>query len=182
MSLGQRDGYRVWCTCALNCRACGVTTERTPPFRCGLFAPTAGAGLTQPGWWGSGGLMKLKGRRLCPNPTPGIFFNRRCLWPLVDPPTRRNLRSVRAPFQGRHHPPQPERGTRQRCSHSAYAARWPGPCFPTRQGGRDCTNPDGSAGVEGGRKPFYDVLMATERKLCRVGGGGQWIHNYPGAN
>ena len=28
----------------------------TPPFRCGLFAPTAGTGLTQPGVWGSVGL------------------------------------------------------------------------------------------------------------------------------
>ena len=27
-------------------------------------------------------------------------------------------------------------------------------------------NPNGSVGVEGGRKPFYDVLMARERKFC----------------
>ena len=27
-------------------------------------------------------------------------------------------------------------------------------------------NPDRSVGLEGGRKAFYDVLMATEGKCC----------------
>ena len=35
-----------------------VLGHPTPPFRCGLFAPTAGAGLTQPGVWGSAGLER----------------------------------------------------------------------------------------------------------------------------
>ena len=38
-------------------------------------------------------------------------------------------------------------------------------------------NPDRSVGVEGGRKPFYDVMMATERV-----GDFQPISSRPGQN
>ena len=60
-SLGDRDVYHMGGAVHLCTQLSRVRGHPTPPFRCGLLAPAAGAALTQPGVWGSAGLEQVTG-------------------------------------------------------------------------------------------------------------------------